>query len=151
MAAGEPAPEPESEPPPRAGSPPTEPALRRASGGTTPDLLAAGRRALEDEVWLDALDAFGRASELAPARPEPHAGKGAAYLGLGRADLALNAYRTALRLDPDYVSARLGVGRALLATGDEAGARLAIRTFLKRAPANHPERPAAQALLEPRR
>jgi len=132
-------------------APPPEPSLRRDARRavpSAPDFLAAGRRALADEAWTDALDAFGRASELTPEQAEPHAGKGSAYLGLGRADLALDAFRTALRLDPNYVSARLGVGRALLATGDEAGAQLAIQAFLRRAPENHPDRDEAQALLQ---
>ncbi|MEM6366926.1 MAG: zinc-ribbon domain-containing protein [Myxococcota bacterium] len=136
-----------------ASSLPREPALRRESRRAAsvgiPEMLAVGRRALADQGWSDALDAFGRASELSPQLPEPHAGKGSAYLGMGRADLALDAYRTALRLDPDFVSARLGVGRALLSSGDEENARLAIRAFLKRAPENHPEREAAQTLLQP--
>src|SRR5256885_10883085 len=55
---------------------------------------------------------------------------------LGRKEEALEAYRTAAAVDPDSVTARIGVARVLGDRGDLAGARAELTGALERAPSN---------------
>jgi tetratricopeptide (TPR) repeat protein len=41
---------------------------------------------------------------------------------LGNADLEIDAYKKAIRIDPDFASAHYNLGMALLQTGDKAAA-----------------------------
>jgi tetratricopeptide (TPR) repeat protein len=55
---------------------------------------------------------------------------------VGRYDEAIEACRTGLQRHPAYLSARVTLGRALIETGDYAGAREELETVLRSAPEN---------------
>jgi len=59
---------------------------------------------------------------LDPKHPEVHNLLGSAYSALGRNTEAIEQFRLALTLRPDYENARLNLGRAMLKAGkvDEA-------------------------------
>jgi tetratricopeptide (TPR) repeat protein len=82
------------------------------------------------------------ASESAPVRSE----LGQVLLALGRADQALLHQRRALELDPGYVPAHYGLGLALGARGDRAGAAAAYRRCIELEPAGVWAIQAAQRL-----
>lgn len=54
-----------------------------------------------------------------------------AALGTGRAQEALELFKRSLAADPGAISARLGLGRAYLALGDYAGAKIEFETVLR--------------------
>jgi hypothetical protein len=55
---------------------------------------------------------------------------------VGRYDEAIETCRTGLQRHPAYLSARVTLGRALIETGDYAGAREQLETVLRSAPEN---------------
>src|SRR5262249_61009677 len=59
-------------------------------------------RLREREQPRAALQAYRKAHELEPARPEPLAGRGLALLDLGQTSPAIAAFEQALRIDPRY-------------------------------------------------
>jgi predicted Zn-dependent protease len=58
------------------------------------------------------------------------------YRRLGRHDEAIETCRNGLQRHPAYLSARVTLGRALIETGDYAGARVELQTVLQSAPEN---------------
>jgi len=89
-------------------------------------LVEAGRLALEEARFRDALRLFIDAAE----RPHPlraadaplFEGLARAQAALGRLDLAVDAYREAVKLDPDYALGQFNLGAALVETGRPAEA-----------------------------
>ena len=72
-----------------------------------------------------------RAAQLAIAsRPEAHASLGDFSTSLGDPDQAIDHYKTALRLDATYSTARLNYADALRRFGDEQGAEQLLREGL---------------------
>jgi predicted Zn finger-like uncharacterized protein len=114
---------------------------------TRESLTLEGAGLLDEGQLAEALDSFGRASQLEPEHPEPHTGKGRVYLQMGRPDLAVTSFRRALSLNPRFLPARFGLGKALLATGETEAGRNELNRFLDEAPAQNPSRPEAEALL----
>ncbi|WP_174940732.1 tetratricopeptide repeat protein [Burkholderia lata] len=66
----------------------------------------------------DAIDICRRTIERYPARSDGHSNLGASLFQLGKIDLAINAYRQAIKLNPNHLVARANLGYALLCTGD---------------------------------
>src|SRR6267143_1367285 len=66
----------------------------------------------------------------------PHLARGNVLVNTGHREEALEAYRDAAAVDPDSVTARIGVARVLGDKGDLAGARAELGTALQRAPSN---------------
>ncbi|MCB9759182.1 MAG: tetratricopeptide repeat protein [Alphaproteobacteria bacterium] len=113
----------------------------RAKGGLAPaegqgsQALVAGRRALEDGRYAEALHQFGLAVERAPQDPWPHHGRGDAFQLLGDHARALEAYEAALGLAPDLALPHNGRGNALAALGRLDEARSAWARALELDPA----------------
>jgi Flp pilus assembly protein TadD len=68
----------------------------------------------------EAMDLFKKASETKPA--VAHYSRGNAFIDKGRTSEAIEEYRQALRIDPDYVEAHNNLGNALLLTGQTSQA-----------------------------
>jgi tetratricopeptide (TPR) repeat protein len=66
--------------------------------------------AMQAQLFQEALVYLERAIEADPAYARPWFNKGKLYEHLGQADLARDAYRAALRLDPGYALARAALG-----------------------------------------
>lgn len=79
----------------------------------------------------EAADAWGRAADLAPERPDVHYNLGNALKKIGRVEDAAKAYRRAVEIDPGLANAHYNLGGVLKEAGrldDAAGAyRNAIR------------------------
>ena len=84
-------------------------------------------RALREEEQAQAFNAD---------RPEAHENLGTLWLDLGRLDAGRAELKTALRMDPASVSARLDLADALRAAGQESQAQAQIRAVLRDAPRN---------------
>jgi len=78
-------------------------------------LIAAGRN-------VDALREWETFARIAPREPEPHASMAIVYQVMGLLDKAVDAYRAALKIQPNYTSARLGLAWtwAMMGRYDEA-------------------------------
>jgi len=97
-------------------------------------LLAAGRQALEDERFGEALVAFARAAELAPQDPWPWHGRGDAFQLSGDHEAALKAFDAALERQPDLALSWSGRGQALEGLGRVEEALEAWRRALEHDP-----------------
>lgn len=76
---------------------------------------------------FEALDDLNRAVELAPASADARALRGAAYRRVGALELAQENLEAALTLDSGHGPAWLELGLLREATGDRAGAEVALR------------------------
>jgi predicted O-linked N-acetylglucosamine transferase (SPINDLY family) len=79
---------------------------------------------------------FRRASRADPAAPDPYFVLGEVLWQLGRLPEAVGAWREAARLEASYLAPWQAISEALLATGDEAGARAAAERVLTLTPGN---------------
>jgi predicted Zn finger-like uncharacterized protein len=79
--------------------------------------MAQGDRLREREKPEAALDMYGEAHELKPTRAEPLAGRGLALLDLGNHLAAAAAFEEALKLNPRYGPAIMGMAEALRLQG----------------------------------
>jgi Flp pilus assembly protein TadD len=84
--------------------------------------VTAGYHDLRAGDAASALASLERARELRPDLPQPYQGLGLLADREGRPDKAEEAYRAALKLDPDFVAARIQLAQHLLDRGtlDEA-------------------------------
>ncbi|MGF1510013.1 MAG: zinc-ribbon domain-containing protein [Myxococcota bacterium] len=121
---------------------------RRPRPPSFADVMTKGVASLRDGRLSEALDAFGKASELRPSDPRPHARKGEVYGRMGRPHLAATAYERALREDPELASARLGLARAQLALSRQLDARANLQRILAETSLRDPIRDEAAKLLE---
>ena len=79
--------------------------------------------------YAEAVGPLSRAAELGTEDPILANYQGTAYLNTGRTTEALELYRTALELKPDYLAARLNLAFAYLKTGDRASAQREFRVL----------------------
>lgn len=89
-------------------------------------LVAEGRRLVRGDNFPAALPYFAEAAELWGGFPDLHWLRGATAGMLGQWDAALRDARNALRLNPDYVEARLLEGAALASLGRRLEAAQAL-------------------------
>lgn len=113
----------------------------RSKGGGAPggsagaDALLAGRRALEERRYGEALHLLARAAELLPEDPWPWHGRGDALQLSGQHAAALAAYEEALRREPTLALSHSGRGNALEGLGRYDEAREAWAEALRLDPA----------------
>jgi protein O-GlcNAc transferase len=72
-----------------------------------------GRIALQRENFLSAIELISRALPELDDLPEAYLNLGNALRGVGRLDQAVDCYRRAINLDPDYGMAHSNLARAL--------------------------------------
>jgi Flp pilus assembly protein TadD len=83
---------------------------------------------------------------LAPTDASAHNGMGNSFAQQNDFASAIPYYREAIRLDPDFTTARVNLGLALMRTGDTSGARDQFQRALDADPANQSARQALEIL-----
>jgi eukaryotic-like serine/threonine-protein kinase len=76
--------------------------------------------------WSSAIEELREAVREGPTVPFTHNALGFSFLGAGRNEEAITAFRQAIRLDRRFRPASVGLGRALLAKGEFGAARDAV-------------------------
>jgi tetratricopeptide (TPR) repeat protein len=109
--------------------------------------VAQGDRLREREKAEAALDAYGRAIELNPDRAEPHAGRGWALLDQGANFPAEASFQQALKLNPRYGVAIMGLAETYRAMGKSEQAVRYYEKYLEALP-NGPEANVARTNIE---
>lgn len=128
---------------PVAATPETERRPPRADFDT---LLGQADRLREREKLDAALDTYGRAADLAPTRAEPYAGRGLVLLDMGQKPQAEAAFREALKLNPRYAVAVMGLAETYRAMGRNEDAIRYYEKYLDILP-NGPEAAVAKSAI----
>ncbi|MBX5484654.1 MAG: tetratricopeptide repeat protein [Myxococcaceae bacterium] len=110
-------------------------------------LIAQGDRLRERERLEAALDAYGKAADLAPTRAEPYAGRGLVLLDMGQRSQAEAAFRQALKLNPRYAVAVMGLAETYRAMGRKEDAIKYYQQYLDILP-NGPEAAVAKSAIQ---
>ncbi len=84
--------------------------------------------------WRDGMQAIGKALALSPNDPVLHYLVGDACLRVGEHSQAVQSYKLAHELDPDWMAAGIAYGEALLAVGRIHDAHQVSRIVVSRAP-----------------
>jgi tetratricopeptide (TPR) repeat protein len=100
----------------------------------------------EKQQGQAALDAYAQAAELRPDRAEPFAGRGLTLLDMGDSDQAEASFQVALKLNPRYGAAVIGLARTYLAQGKKEKAIDSYEKYLEILP-DGPEATAARQKL----
>jgi tetratricopeptide (TPR) repeat protein len=91
---------------------------------------------MRDDNPRAALTAANEACQAAPNRPEPHYAHGQAWLALGEAARAAQAFAAALRIAPAWADAWVNLGLCRYRQGAIEDAKTAMRHALRHAPSN---------------
>lgn len=97
-------------------------------------MLAQGHRLRARGKYDKALEAFEKAADMQPDSPEPHAGMGWAYIDLEAFRAAVNEFRKALKVNPKFSDAVLGMAEAYKFQGDKVKAIRYYERYLQLAP-----------------
>ena len=97
-------------------------------------LLAAAYRLRNDGKIQEALDLYGRARDLKPARAEPYAGQGWCYMEMHAPAPAIASFQDALKRNPEYGDAIMGIAEAHKAQGDNKAAKKYYKRYLNLLP-----------------
>ncbi|HEY8209610.1 MAG TPA: zinc-ribbon domain-containing protein [Myxococcaceae bacterium] len=108
--------------------------------------MTLGDRLREKEKAEAALDAYGRAGDLKPERAEPHAGRGLALMDMGQKLQAEAAFLQALRLNPRYGVALMGLAETYRNQGKNEEAKKYYEQYLDVLPSGPDAVVARQAL-----
>jgi tetratricopeptide (TPR) repeat protein len=91
----------------------------------------AGREMIQAQDYAQAIEHFTIVLASEPQNADAQYWLGFAQARLGRNDLALDAFRAALRADRAHRAAHAALGEALLRAGDRAGARAQLAALAK--------------------
>jgi predicted Zn finger-like uncharacterized protein len=119
---------------------------RAAPRPTFDSLILEADRLREREHPVAALRAYAKAAELEPDRAEPLAGRGLALMDLGRTGEAEKTLQQALRLNPNYTVALMGLAEAYRAQGKKTEALRYYQRYLEVLP-NGPEASIARSAI----
>lgn len=103
---------------------------REAGASGVAELMAAGKAALAEQRYADALRAFESVVASSPESPDGHYGAGVALLALERLDEARARLLAALERDPAHAQARYHLGLLAEDSGDPAEAERCYRAAL---------------------
>lgn len=109
--------------------------------------MTQGDRQRERERPEAALDAYAGAAELEPDRAEPYAGRGMAFLDMGDTRQAETEFRQALKFNPRYGEAIIGLAETYRSQGKKAEAIRYYERYLEVLP-NGPEASVARSAIE---
>jgi tetratricopeptide (TPR) repeat protein len=129
-----------------------------AAGGEGTTVAAGGKR--DFDYWMNqgdklrdrekaekALDAYGQAADLGPDRAEPYAGRGLALMDMGNKLAAEAAFLQALKLNPRYGVALMGLAETYRNQGKNDEAKKYYEQYLDVLP-NGPEAAVARQALK---
>jgi len=71
-----------------------------------------------NRVWMDELSLYRDCAEKSPAKARPHNNYGAILMRRGFLPAAIDEFRAALRIKPDYADAHYNLGNALVKQGN---------------------------------
>ena len=83
---------------------------------------AAGKKAIEEKKWAEAIDSLGKAAVRDPDNPDLQNWIGYSNRKLAKYDLAFKHYKRAIELDPRHRGAHEYIGETYLMVGDVASA-----------------------------
>ncbi len=106
-----------------------------------------GDRLREREKYESALDAYGNASDLQPDRVEPVTGRALVLLDMGQKLQAEAQFLQALKLNPRYAVAAMGLAETYRSLGKKDEAIRYYERYLELLP-NGPEANVARTALE---
>ena len=86
----------------------------RFDGANVYAWMALGSCRFDEEDYYAAAEAFHQAAKLLPWRYEPHFNLGTVFESVGRFSDAIQAYETALRLQPDQLQTMENLARAYI-------------------------------------
>ncbi|SEU15811.1 tetratricopeptide repeat protein [Stigmatella erecta] len=109
--------------------------------------MAQGNRLRARERFVAAAEAFANAAELEPERAEPYSGRGLALLDLGNPQEAAPEFEQALRLNPRYGEAMIGLAETYRSQGKKAEAIRYYQRYLEILPEG-PEAEVARSAIE---
>jgi predicted Zn finger-like uncharacterized protein len=109
--------------------------------------MTQGDRNRERERLEAALDAYAEAAELEPDRAEPYAGRGMAFLDMGDTRQAEAEFKQALKFNPRYGEAIIGLAETYRSQGKKAEAIRHYERYLEILP-NGPEASVARSAIE---
>ncbi len=107
----------------------TAPSARADPEETDPDAsrrdadYAAGKKAVEEKNWVQALERFKRAEVRNPENADLQNYIGYSHRNLKQYDFAFKHYKRAIELNPRHRGAHEYIGEAYLMTGDLASAQ----------------------------
>ncbi|MFL5322024.1 MAG: zinc-ribbon domain-containing protein [Myxococcaceae bacterium] len=105
--------------------------------------MTQGDKLRDREKAAQALDMYGKAADLQPDRAEPMAGRGLALLDMGQKPQAEASFQQALKANPRYGVALMGLAETYRAMGQKADAIKYYEKYLDVLP-NGPEAPVAK-------
>jgi predicted Zn finger-like uncharacterized protein len=123
------------------------PGKRPAQARDFDSYLREGDRLRERGKAQAAMNAYDKAAELSPDRAEPYAGRGLVHLDLGDDSLAEAEFLRALKLNPRYGVALMGLAETYRSQGKNAQAVRYYERYLDVLP-NGPEAAVARSALE---
>ncbi len=109
--------------------------------------MAQGDRLRERDRSESALDAYAQAAELEPERPEPYTGRGLALLDMNDPRQAEPEFKQALKINPKYGEAIMGLAETYRSQGKKAEAIRYYERYLEILP-NGPEASVARSAIE---
>jgi len=109
--------------------------------------MTQGDRNRDRERTQAALEAYAEAAELEPARAEPYAGRGMAFLDMGDTRQAETEFKQALKFNPRYGEAIIGLAETYRTQGKKAEAIRYYERYLEILP-NGPEASVARSAIE---
>jgi predicted Zn finger-like uncharacterized protein len=109
--------------------------------------MTQGDRSRERERLQAALDAYGEAAELEPDRAEPYTGRGMTFLDMGDTRQAETEFKQALKFNPRYGDAIIGLAETYRSQGKKADAVRYYERYLEILP-NGPEASVARSAIE---
>lgn len=109
--------------------------------------MSQGNRLRARERFEESLEAYAEAAELEPDRAEPYAGRGMAFLDLGDTRQAETEFKQALKFNPRYGEAIMGLAETYRSRGKKAEAIRYYQRYLDVLP-NGPEASVARSAIE---
>lgn len=113
-------------------------ALLRQALGIAPDYhgawLTLGNLLMERHKLMEAIEVFGKATDIEPKNAESWAGLGSAYARAMYAEKAVDALKRSIQLNPNVPRVHSALGYELKTLGDQEGALREFRTAIKARP-----------------
>ena len=127
--------------------PESKPDGEAAKGGHDFNWYVSRGHRLLDTHPSQALGMFEQASQVNSSSPEPNSGRGIAYSNLEQWGKAITAFQAAIKKNPEYSEAVMGLAEAYRYKGEKTQAVLYYKRYLELTP-DGPDSPAAKAQIQ---